>query len=312
MSFPFDARWLVAVFLCSIRAFGAPAAQQEGANPTVIDPAETPEAQADHRLVWRYPRFRLWQYISNGSVSLLNIYAETIQANASSDSWKRPILFDRAARSWLRADTPDGRARADRVSDFLWYGGQYFPFVDGIVAPLASDDLNTDVAWQLSMINWQVVGFSALVTRAAHLWGGRARPSHTDCSDEPGSELPCTGGSGFFSGHTSMTMASAGATCAHHLALPLWGHPVADATACGLLVADGVAVGVLRMRADKHWASDVLTGFVVGSAIGFLTPWLLHYQLREPNDETSGLPHDVMLLPWANDEAVGVSAAGRL
>src|SRR5262249_22614926 len=38
----------------------------------------------------------------------------------------------------------------------------------------------------------------------------------------------------------------------------------------------GVTTGYLRMAADRHFFTDVLTGAVVGSAIGFAVPSLLH------------------------------------
>ena len=38
----------------------------------------------------------------------------------------------------------------------------------------------------------------------------------------------------------------------------------------------------LRIAADRHYATDVLTGAVVGSAIGFSVPYFAH---RQVNDE---------------------------
>jgi len=39
--------------------------------------------------------------------------------------------------------------------------------------------------------------------------------------------------------------------------------------------------GSMRIMSDMHWPTDVLVGAVVGSAIGFFVPWILHN--REPN-----------------------------
>jgi membrane-associated phospholipid phosphatase len=74
----------------------------------------------------------------------------------------------------------------------------------------------------------------------------------------------------FFSGHTSM---SAAATFS---AARIWSDyhpdsnwkPVVWATAAAI----PITVGMLRVKAGKHYLTDVLTGFAVGSACGLLVP----------------------------------------
>ena len=39
--------------------------------------------------------------------------------------------------------------------------------------------------------------------------------------------------------------------------------------------------GYLRIAADKHYLSDVLTGAIVGSAVGFVVPYFLHPRVDE-------------------------------
>lgn len=41
-----------------------------------------------------------------------------------------------------------------------------------------------------------------------------------------------------------------------------------------LLVPVGVAAGLMRLAADKHWGSDVALGLAVGAAVGWLVPTL--------------------------------------
>jgi membrane-associated phospholipid phosphatase len=81
----------------------------------------------------------------------------------------------------------------------------------------------------------------------------------------------------FFSGHTTIAATSAGLVCANHSRLPLWGHPVADASACALSSTAAVFTGVSRILADRHYATDVLAGFGFGFGIGYAVPVLLHY-----------------------------------
>ena len=85
--------------------------------------------------------------------------------------------------------------------------------------------------------------------------------------------------SSFFSGHSTAAFTTAvfsGYTFqAKHPGSPLvpwvWGGSLAAAT----------SVGAMRVLAGKHFPSDVLAGAVVGSAAGFLVPWL-HTRIWAP------------------------------
>ncbi len=76
----------------------------------------------------------------------------------------------------------------------------------------------------------------------------------------------------FFSGHTSLTfsLAVSAGTIAddRHYALA----PVIWAT--GLALAG--TTGYLRIAADKHYTTDVLTGAAVGTIVGYAWPRLVH------------------------------------
>jgi membrane-associated phospholipid phosphatase len=97
----------------------------------------------------------------------------------------------------------------------------------------------------------------------------------------------------FFSGDTSVAFstASGAATIAF-----MRGYGSAPyVTAGGAVLA--VATGAMRVAADVHWPTDVLTGAFVGTAVGIAIPLLLHprsspsqadgqssYRLSEPLD----------------------------
>ncbi len=74
----------------------------------------------------------------------------------------------------------------------------------------------------------------------------------------------------FFSGHTTLSFAWVTATGTvaslrrYKLAPLIWavGIPLATLT------------GVMRISADRHYFTDVMTGAAIGSAMGFLGPWL--------------------------------------
>lgn len=117
--------------------------------------------------------------------------------------------------------------------------------------------------------------FSILdVNQATKFIAARARPFSIGASPEllaQGKDLADSRLS-FFSGHSTFTFAlvSSAATIAslrgYKYAWVLWavGLPLATTTA------------ILRLGADKHWATDVMLGSALGLATGILMPTLLH------------------------------------
>lgn len=207
------------------------------------------------------------------------------------------------------------RRSVARFSDYLWYATQYFPVADSIVTPLATDRFNVDVAMQMTLINWQVQGVSFFLTRATHRLVGRTRPVAAGCEEDPTHDPDCQAGyegsdsainTSFLSGHSSMSFAGAGSTCAHHIALPMYGGNAADAVVCAAALTSATTVGVLRIMVDKHWWTDVVAGASLGLATGFGLPFLLHYSGGPVGVETS-LFGEQYLLPVATPEMVGVS-----
>jgi membrane-associated phospholipid phosphatase len=275
--------------------------------------AAQPDAKPDeHRLHWNFPRFRVWQYVAVGVQTAANLTIEFTEFPSRDETWRSALPLDLPVRQAIRVPTHDGRERAAAASDILWYTTQFYTVViDSLVVPLVFDDFNTDVALQMTMINWQALGLTGIITRLAHHGSGRARPSMYGCSEEPGASFPCEPhGPGFFAGHVSMTTAGAALACAHHAALPIYGEGPAGAVTCVLLSASAVAVGVLRLAADRHWVSDVIVGHLVGAAVGFGLPWLLHYQEPlTPELGSLGITYAAWL-PSATADSVSLSLIG--
>lgn len=95
----------------------------------------------------------------------------------------------------------------------------------------------------------------------------------------------------FFSGHTSFTAASLFFMAkVYHDYHPhsRWRYAVWT----GAAVVPAVT-GLLRMRAGKHFPTDVAAGYIVGAATGFLVPWVHHRlklrQLNNANPQPEGL-----------------------
>ena len=271
-----------------------------------------PPPAPEHRLNWNFPRFRTWQYVAIGVQTAANLTVEFTDFPSRGETWRSPLPLDLPVRRALVAPTHESQERWASVSDVMWWTTQFYTVVvDSLLVPLAFDDFNTDVAFQMTMINWQTLGLTGIVTRIAHQTSGRARPSTYGCSDEEDADFPCKpDGPGFFAGHVSMTSAGAALACAHHAALPLYGEGPAGTITCVLLSASAVGVGVLRIVADRHWLSDVIAGHLVGGAIGFGLPWLLHYQHPiNPDLSALGVTHTAWL-PWATEDRISLSLVG--
>jgi membrane-associated phospholipid phosphatase len=240
-----------------------------------------------------------------------------IEGDYPDGSWDNGVLFDDSARSALVLPTREGRERAAMISDFFWYGPQYYPIlIDGLLVPLATDRLNFDVAWQLSLINWQTQAVAATLTRLSHRTVGRGRPSLRECARDPDYSVDCKPGAqettaSFISGHTSMAMTGAALACAHHQALPLYGSAFADGMTCALLVAAASTNGVLRIMSDEHWPTDVLAGMLLGAGVGYGVPYFLHYRDGRPEPLGSGmLPRHTAFVPAVSSDMVGARWIG--
>ncbi len=269
---------------------------------------------ARRRLRWSYPRFSLLEAAFGAAVTGGQVLLETTSDGYRDSGWSNGILFDNPLRDALVAETLAGRQRAADISDVLWPLTQQFPVLDALVTPILSDECNFDVALQMTLINWQVLGLTALVTRATQHISGRSRPSLRECAEDPhysGSCDPDSTGrtASFISGHTSLSFAAAGLTCAHHQALPLYGGNAADAAICALTIATATTTGVLRIVADRHWATDVMVGALLGSAIGYGMPRLLHY--RQPSHlRSKALQAQLTVVPYASDSRAGAAFVG--
>ncbi|HEY6461118.1 MAG TPA: phosphatase PAP2 family protein, partial [Polyangiaceae bacterium] len=92
----------------------------------------------------------------------------------------------------------------------------------------------------------------------------------------------------------TLSFTAAGLTCEHHLTLGLLGG-VEDALVCGGALVLAATTATLRVVSDQHYASDVIAGALVGTAIGLGVP-ALHYSGGRPRNPRTGWL-DVRLVP---------------
>jgi membrane-associated phospholipid phosphatase len=236
------------------------------------------------RLVWNedWPRFRPVEYGATGVLVAAGLVLEFASTQPEHARWVGPWPLDQPIRGVLVGRNRATRQLADFASDIGWMTAQFYPqVVDAVLVTYVGDGGNFDVAWQLSWMNAETMAVGFLLTRGSHRLFGRERPLRRGCgSDAFYDELcPFRGtAASFISGHTSMSFVGAGLTCVHHSYLPLYGGGTPDLAACIGLTTLASATGVLRVVADRHYASDIVVAAAMGFAVGYGLPWLLHYR----------------------------------
>lgn len=199
--------------------------------------------------------------------------------------------MDWSVRGWLRQDTRSGRDAADTVSDVLVVASMLQPLVVDSLIVAGLSDGSTDVMTQTEVINLQAFAMTQFVNVTAKRIFARERPYVTDCAADPTSSGNCDNLDryrSYYSGHSAISATGAGLVCAHHTHLELYGGAPFDGIACGVAASVTLATGALRIAADRHWATDVITGYIFGFAAGYLVPSLVYYKSfrREPESPT--------------------------
>jgi len=164
----------------------------------------------------------------------------------------------------------DQRATAGTLSDVI--GLAALPALALGTTILSSTGGKTDNPWWVdALIFTEVVALSSDVNHGTKLVVARRRPFINARTPEALATLHDDDDNvSFYSGHTSLafsTVVAAGTLATlhrSHYARFIWG--------AGLPLA--AFTGYLRIAADKHYLSDVLTGAALGSAVGWLVPWL--------------------------------------
>ena len=114
----------------------------------------------------------------------------------------------------------------------------------------------------------------------------RARPFVRNCAD--GSCEAGTPNRSMPSGHEAFAFTGAGLLCTNHAYLPQYGDPDTERTACAVSLGLATATGVLRIMADRHYATDVMVGSLIGLFSGFGLPRLLHYSWQSGAGQGTG------------------------
>ncbi len=146
-------------------------------------------------------------------------------------------------------------ARDDVATVVQRFGAEYsFGVLGGfaIVGLAARDRAAMDVAMDGLLASAIASGLAAPLGKIAV---GRSRP---DAGEGPGNFRPFSGDSSFPSGHTTQAFTVASVIAAH------------DGRLWVKVVSFGLAgaVGFARVHENAHWASDVVGGAILGTAVG--------------------------------------------
>jgi membrane-associated phospholipid phosphatase len=253
-------------------------------------PARADEPVRSEELAWNpaWPKFRASEYVVTGVAGLGSIGAYFLLTAPTTPHWTGGLLLDNQIRDAFRLRSQRSRDMARTLSNVTAVSATVVAVgVDSFLVPLLRH--KSDVAQQLVLMDAESFAVSTLITTTTFSTSGRARPSYDDCQRDPSFDRLCRSAptSSFPSGHTNGAFTAAGLSCAHHLHLALYGNPVADASACAGEIAVAGATGALRVMGDRHYATDVLSGAVIGFAIGYGMPTLLHYGKAGHGTETS-------------------------
>lgn len=276
-------RKVVRLFFCALllhssstaRAEPNAEAQPSAAPTTAGTPSRSPSAPP---LVWKWPTFRVSEYVVTGVVGAAAIGVFTLGSPRESPRWTGGILFDDSLRDLLRVRSPGARERVRTLSDITGITSVMLAVgIDSIFVPAWRQ--SPRVVLQLLLLDAEAFALNGLLTSSTLYVAGRARPSYADCQRDPRFDPLCNprDTASFWSGHTALAFTAAGLSCAHHAYVKLYGGGAADTLACAGAIGLSATTGTLRLLGDRHYASDVFTGALVGFGIGYATPTLLHY-----------------------------------
>ena len=217
------------------------------------------------------------------------------------------VLFDEDARDTFRLPSVGGRFAARDTSDAILSVLATSPyFVDAAILAWWYRG-SRDVARQMSLIALESMAVAGAIQGVTNFLVSRERPYARGCGGEvPGLTTDCEDPGrfrSFFSGHSVLSFTSASLICSNHTAFDLLGGPW-DASACVLAYAAAATTASLRVMGDMHYATDVLTGSVIGTVVGLGIP-ALHYRRVGAGKDGDPSAARVYVVPTGTGAAVG-------
>jgi len=213
--------------------------------------------------------------------------------------WRGGVLFDDEVRAALRLSSDEARGRASAISDLLLRSLVALPLLVDLLLAATRLRRRPLLAAQLLLCSTLALSLSGLAQGWVSRTVGRERPYVQEClkAERPAdcARSLAAGRVSFYSGHTAATATGASLVWLHAAfappALRLRSQVLRIAAALGAL-----ATGLLRILADRHYATDVLGGVVMGVAFTLAVAWALRLlppsRVPEEATVTGGSPLD--------------------
>ena len=262
-----------------------------------------------------WPRYRFDELVVTAGMGLVILLEELLPTRTDAN-WTNATDFDLEVSRALGLPTPAARDAVEEISDALLAAMVVWPVV---IDPLLYAGLGegaSDVAWQLSLISLEAFSLNHALNALVRLLARRERPIGRYCRMDPDYNDPICDdqppAESFWSVHVSNAFTGAALVCVQHDALDLYGEAWSDGLACGTALAAAAATGLMRMMSDHTWITDVISGAVVGTLIGSIVPYVLHFSGgAHPPMSGQELP-TITFYPMIGDDVLGVAAMGRL
>ena len=233
-------------------------------------------------LVWQWAPFSTANYFVTATGAAATLATAIIQPRAQ-HSLSGGLWFDESVRNALRVDTLPNRYIFRDASDVGLSLMVSWPFVADALTTAWWYRGSREAAQEMALIDLETLAVSGAIQGVTNVLVSRERPYGRDCgTDElPSDAIDCTGSvhyRSFFSGHSAFSFTGAALICIHHFKNELLGAPW-DTVSCAGGYAVATATATFRVVSDVHYASDVLTGALLGTLVGYGVP-LLHYSQR--------------------------------
>jgi membrane-associated phospholipid phosphatase len=249
-------------------------------NPLVLGGTPQNPDFAVKLLVWKWRRFGTADYVVTASAGAITL-ASALFRPISTHSLAGPVLFDRSARNLLRADDAQTRYTFRDASDVGLSLQATWPFfVDSLITAWWYRG-SRDAAQEMALVGLETLAIAGAIQGTTNVLVSRERPYGQLCgtADLPSTAIDCQGSAhyrSFFSGHAAFGFTAAALVCLDHEKNDLLGEPW-DALSCGGGYLAAAATSTFRVVADMHYASDIVTGALLGTLVGYGVPWL-HYR----------------------------------
>jgi membrane-associated phospholipid phosphatase len=277
-----------------VDAMGAIATTDASVGATVVVPPGGEQASARVVLDWdeRWGRSGIPNYVLIGGGAVAAGVLLAIGSQGGVEPTRGGWLFDEEARDALRLPQEGARLIARDVSDVLLTVMTSAPLILDAFILAAWQHARPDIAFEIVLMHAEVAAVTATLQIGANVLVRRERPYGRTCGgggpdDLPAESFMCDSPDrtySFFSGHTSQAFAGAAMVCSAHLNLPLLGGGDIELLPCLTGMGLAATTAMMRVLGDQHYITDVVTGAVIGTGVGFLLPWLLHFRHRDNGD----------------------------